>query len=66
MGGFVLRKKRPDLWCLDLVVSGCKISAGIDGKVVWRQTSWHHSHASRGPPRPLRCFLQVKTFESNG
>jgi hypothetical protein len=66
MGGFVLWKKRPDLWCLELVVSGCKISAGSDGKVAWRQTPWHHSHASRGPPRPLRRFLQVKTHESNG
>ncbi|XP_022764500.1 uncharacterized protein LOC111309756 [Durio zibethinus] len=58
VGGFVLWQKRPDLWCLELVVSGCKISAGSDGKVAWRQTPWHHSHASRGPPRPLRRFLQ--------
>ncbi|KAL3581613.1 hypothetical protein D5086_015945 [Populus alba] len=60
MGGFVLWQKRPDLWCLELVVSGCKISAGSDGKVAWRQTPWHHSHASRGPPRPLRRFLQLE------
>lgn len=59
MGGFVLWQKGPELWCLELVVSGCKISAGSDGKVAWRQTPWHHSHASRGPPRPLRRFLQV-------
>ena len=59
MGGFLLWQKRPDLWCLELVVSGCKISAGSDGKVAWRQTPWHHSHASRGPPRPLRRSLQV-------
>ncbi|KDP44846.1 hypothetical protein JCGZ_01346 [Jatropha curcas] len=58
MGGFVLWQKNPDLWCLELIVSGCKISAGSDGKVAWRQTPWHHSHASRGPPRPLRRFLQ--------
>ncbi|OMO76300.1 hypothetical protein COLO4_25597 [Corchorus olitorius] len=58
MGGFVLWQKRPDLWCLELVVAGCKISAGSDGKVAWRQTPWHNSHASRGPPRPLRRFLQ--------
>ncbi|KAK9077911.1 hypothetical protein SSX86_001968 [Deinandra increscens subsp. villosa] len=32
--------------------------AGSDGKVAWRQTPWHHSHASRGPPRPLRRSLQ--------
>ncbi|KAL6291035.1 hypothetical protein ACE6H2_008545 [Prunus campanulata] len=58
MGGFVLWQKRPELWCLELVVSGCKISAGSDGKLAWRQTPWHHSHASRGPPRPLRRLLQ--------
>ncbi|PKI46627.1 hypothetical protein CRG98_032969 [Punica granatum] len=58
MGGFVLWQKQPELWCLELVVSGYKISAGSDGKVAWRQTPWHHSHASRGPPRPLRRFLQ--------
>ncbi|CAA3009712.1 Hypothetical predicted protein [Olea europaea subsp. europaea] len=58
MGGFVLWQKRPDLWSLELMVSGCKISAGSDGKVAWRQTPWHHSHASRGPPRPLRRSLQ--------
>lgn len=59
LGGFVLWQKRPELWCLELVVYGYKISAGSDGKVAWRQTPWHHSHASRGPPRPLRRFLQV-------
>ncbi|CAI9091621.1 OLC1v1026693C1 [Oldenlandia corymbosa var. corymbosa] len=58
MGGFVLWQKRPELWNLELVVSGYKISAGSDGKVAWRQTPWHHSHASRGPPRPLRRSLQ--------
>ncbi|CAM8962157.1 unnamed protein product [Rhodiola kirilowii] len=58
MGGFVLWQKRPELWCLELVLSGSKISAGSDGKVAWRQTPWHHSHASRGPPRPLRRSLQ--------
>ncbi|CAM8910366.1 unnamed protein product [Rhodiola kirilowii] len=58
MGGFVLWQKRPDLWSLELVLSGCKISAGSDGKVAWRQTPWHNSHASRGPPRPLRRALQ--------
>lgn len=59
IGGFVLWQKQPDMWCLELVVSGCKISAGSDGKVAWRQTPWHQSHASRGPPRPLRRSLQV-------
>jgi hypothetical protein len=61
-GGFVLWQKKPELWCLELVVSGCKISAGSDGKVAWRQTPWHQSHASRGPPRPLRRSLQVRNY----
>lgn len=61
VGGFVLWQKKPELWCLELVVSGCKISAGSDGKVAWRQTPWHQSHASRGPPRPLRRSLQVRS-----
>ena len=64
MGGFVVWQKSPELWCLELVVSGYKISAGSDGKVAWRQTPWHHSHASRGPPRPLRRFLQVTDSSS--
>ncbi|XP_068644627.1 uncharacterized protein [Aristolochia californica] len=58
VGGFVLWQKRPDLWCVELVVSGCKMSAGSDGKVAWRQNPWQQSHASRGPPRPLRRSLQ--------
>ncbi|XP_051121879.1 uncharacterized protein LOC127245175 [Andrographis paniculata] len=58
IGGFVLWQRRPDLWSLELVVSGCKITAGSDGNVAWRQTPWHNSHASRGPPRPLRRSLQ--------
>ncbi|KAL6509518.1 hypothetical protein OROGR_022828 [Orobanche gracilis] len=58
VGGFVLWKKRPDLWSLELMVSGYKISAGSDGKVAWRQTPWQHSYASRGTPRPLRRSLQ--------
>lgn len=58
MGGFVLWQKKPDLWCLELVVSGWKLGAGSDGKVAWRQTPWQQSHTSRGPPRPLRRILQ--------
>ncbi|KAJ4786719.1 DUF620 family protein (DUF620) [Rhynchospora pubera] len=57
-GGFVLWQQRPNLWCIELVVSGCKITAGSDGKVAWRQTPWQHAHASRGPPRPLRRCIQ--------
>ncbi|XP_058068890.1 uncharacterized protein LOC131218227 [Magnolia sinica] len=58
IGGFVLWQKNPDLWYLELIVSGCKVSAGSDGKVAWRQFSSQQSHASRGPPRPLRRSLQ--------
>ncbi|KAL6574302.1 hypothetical protein OROHE_001206 [Orobanche hederae] len=56
-GGFVLWQKNPDLWYLELVVSGYKISAGSDGKIAWSQSS-SNSTASRGPPRPLRRFFQ--------
>lgn len=57
IGGFVLWQKNPDLWYLELVVSGCNLSAGSDGKVAWSQSS-SNSNASRGPPRPLRRFFQ--------
>ncbi|CAA0841792.1 Protein of unknown function (DUF620 [Striga hermonthica] len=56
-GGFVLWQKNPDLWYLELVISGHKISAGSDGKIAWSQSS-SNSNASRGPPRPLRRFFQ--------
>ncbi|CAN6466253.1 unnamed protein product [Victoria cruziana] len=58
LGAFVLWTKNPDLWYLELVLFGYKMSAGSDGKVAWRQTPWHQSHAMRGPPRPLRRLLQ--------
>ncbi|XP_031495639.1 uncharacterized protein LOC116261148 [Nymphaea colorata] len=58
VGAFVLWAKNPDLWFLELVFFGYKMSAGSDGKVAWRQTPWHQSHALRGPPRPLRRLLQ--------
>ncbi|MCD9637619.1 hypothetical protein HAX54_021020 [Datura stramonium] len=57
VGAFVLWQKNPDLWILELVVSGCKISAGSNGKVAWSQSS-SSSSASKGPPRPLRRFFQ--------
>ncbi|XP_016458226.1 uncharacterized protein LOC107781920 [Nicotiana tabacum] len=57
VGAFVLWQKNPDLWVLELVVSGCKISAGSNGKVAWSQSS-STSSASKGPPRPLRRFFQ--------
>jgi hypothetical protein len=59
VGGFVLWQKNPDLWCLELVVSGCKVSCGSNGKVSWRHSSNQQTPISKGPPRPLRRFLQV-------
>lgn len=59
VGGFVLWQKNPDLWCLELVVSGCKVSCGSNGKVSWRHSSNQLTPISKGPPRPLRRFLQV-------
>lgn len=58
VGGFVLWQKNPDLWYLELVVSGYKVSAGSDGKVAWSQSSSQPSHANKGPPRPLRRIFQ--------
>jgi hypothetical protein len=59
-GGFVVWQKKPELWCVEMVVAGgTKMSAGSDGKVAWRQTPWQQAHASRGPPRPIRRCVQV-------
>ncbi|KAE8679872.1 Sugar transporter, putative isoform 1 [Hibiscus syriacus] len=58
VGGFVLWQKNPDLWYLELVVSGFKVSAGSDGKVSWNQSSSQPGRANRGPPRLLRRFFQ--------
>ncbi|KAM1261838.1 hypothetical protein ACFX13_027753 [Malus domestica] len=57
-GGFVLWQKNPDLWCLELVVSGCKVICGSNGKLSWRHSSNQQAPVSQGPPRPLRRFLQ--------
>lgn len=58
-GGFLLWQKNPDLWCLELVVSGCKVICGSNGKLSWRHSSNQQTPISQGPPRPLRRFLQV-------
>ncbi|XP_021891330.1 uncharacterized protein LOC110809729 [Carica papaya] len=58
MGGFVLWQKDPDLWCLELVISGCKVICGSNGKLSWRHSSNQQTPISKGPPRPLRRFLQ--------
>ncbi|CAL1399799.1 unnamed protein product [Linum trigynum] len=57
-GGFVLWQKDPDLWILELVVSGCKVICGSNGKLSWRHSSNQQTPISRGSPRPLRRFLQ--------
>ncbi|XP_057964451.1 uncharacterized protein LOC131155358 [Malania oleifera] len=57
-GGFVLWQKNPDLWCLELVISGCKVTSGSNGKLSWRQSSNQRNSISKGAPRPLRRFLQ--------
>lgn len=62
VGGFVLWQNNPDLWCLELVVSGFKITAGSNGKVSWNQSSSQPFQSNRGPPRPLRRFFQVTIF----
>ncbi|KAK6922743.1 Protein of unknown function DUF620 [Dillenia turbinata] len=57
MGGFVLWQKNPDLWCFELLVSGCKVCCGSNGKISWRQSSNQQSF-TQGVPRPLRRFIQ--------
>ncbi|KAF5736064.1 Spindle assembly abnormal protein 6 [Tripterygium wilfordii] len=57
-GGFVLWQKDPDLWCLELIVSGCKVICGSNGKISWRHSNNQQAPISKGPPRPLRRFLQ--------
>lgn len=61
-GGFVLWQKDPDLWILELIVSGCKVICGSNGKISWRHSSNQQGPISKGPPRPLRRFLQVCIF----
>jgi len=61
VGGFVLWQKNPDLWCLEFLVSGCKVFSGSNGQLSWRQAS-NPSSLTTGPPRPLRRFLQVCQF----
>ncbi|XP_059454875.1 uncharacterized protein LOC132185063 [Corylus avellana] len=58
IGGFVLWQMNPDMWFLELVVSGFKVSAGSNGKMAWNQSSSQPCHANKGPPRPLRRFFQ--------
>ncbi|XP_051126839.1 uncharacterized protein LOC127248519 [Andrographis paniculata] len=57
-GGFVLWHQNPDLWCLELLISGCKVISGSNGDISWRQSSNQQRPISKGPARPLRRFLQ--------
>lgn len=59
-GCFVLWQMSPAMWSVELVVAGCKVVAGSNGKIVWRTLPWLGSHAARGPLRPLRRIIQVK------
>ncbi|KAI3665495.1 hypothetical protein L6452_44122 [Arctium lappa] len=65
-GGFVLWQKNPNLWCLELLVSGCKVISGSNGKISWRQSSNLQRPMTKGPPRPLRRFLQGLDPKSTG
>ncbi|KAL6527355.1 hypothetical protein OROGR_016445 [Orobanche gracilis] len=57
-GGFVLWQMNPDMWYVELALSGSKVRAGCNGKLVWRHTPWLGAHAAKGPVRPLRRALQ--------
>ncbi|KAJ0966228.1 hypothetical protein J5N97_027366 [Dioscorea zingiberensis] len=57
-GCFVLWKMSPAMWLVEMVVEGCKVVAGSNGKVVWRHLPWSGTHVARGPLRPLRRIIQ--------
>ncbi|KAL3679278.1 hypothetical protein R1sor_022234 [Riccia sorocarpa] len=62
VGWFNLWQMQPNMWMVDveLEAEGHKVhvSAGCDGKLVWRHTPWLGAHAPKGPVRPLRRALQ--------
>lgn len=64
VGWFNVWQSSPNMWLVDveLEAEGQKVhvSAGCDGKLVWRHTPWLGAHASKGPVRPLRRVLQVQ------
>ncbi|GJW32182.1 putative F-box/kelch-repeat protein-like protein [Tanacetum coccineum] len=64
-GGFVLWQKHPNLWSLELLVSGCKVILGSNSKISWRQSSNQLRPMTKGPPRPLRRFLELDTSQSD-
>lgn len=63
VGWFNLWQMQPNMWLVDVELEAdghrVHVSAGCDGKLVWRHTPWLGAHASKGPVRPLRRALQV-------
>lgn len=60
-GGFVLWQMNPGMWYVELAVGASKVHAGCNGELVWRHTPWLGAHTAKGPVRPLRRALQVRT-----
>lgn len=60
-GGFVLWQMNPDMWYVELAVGASKVHAGCNGKLVWRHTPWLGARTAKGPVRPLRRALQVRS-----
>ncbi|KAG6546072.1 hypothetical protein Mapa_012478 [Marchantia paleacea] len=62
VGWFNLWQMQPNMWLVDVELEAdghrVHVSAGCDGKLVWRHTPWLGAHASKGPVRPLRRALQ--------
>uniref|UniRef100_A0A6V7QQK5 Uncharacterized protein n=1 Tax=Ananas comosus var. bracteatus TaxID=296719 RepID=A0A6V7QQK5_ANACO len=58
-GCFVMWQLVPEMWLVELAVSGQQVVAGSDGRVAWRHTPWLGAHAARGGVRPLRRALQA-------
>lgn len=58
-GCFVMWQMVPNMWLIELVLSGHKVVAGSDGNVAWRHTPWLGAHAAKGGVRPLRRALQA-------
>ncbi|KAJ3696179.1 hypothetical protein LUZ60_001556 [Juncus effusus] len=58
VGAFVLWQKSPELWFFELLMAGCKLTAGCYDQISWRQSTIERSHITKGPPRPLRRSLQ--------
>ncbi|KAJ6941480.1 hypothetical protein NC651_007302 [Populus alba x Populus x berolinensis] len=61
VGGFVLWQKNPDLWYLELVVSGYKVSAGSDGKVAWNRSSKTLAAVLPGIGSKVHCQLVLRS-----